>query len=248
MEKKLPHLYLAAVLAAITLFSSCKKTKDSRPPDDEMPVYGTCQPVNATGRMQFTANSGDFTYTTSGGGHIKFNRKFGFVISHDSWPGFQLDCWGTVNSSGIMTNSANHESLNGKHIKDRVGSVRTIVFPDGAKLTWVADGEQGELKTISIYDGSESHHINARCYTLESSINNESITKRLDDAEADGETGSFEFIKTAAGEMDKVQYINIYQETTPGNRVNGRVLLAELFKNPPTQVNDYYDDPRLAAT
>lgn len=109
----------------------------------------------------------------------------------------------------------------------------------------VAASEAGALISISIYEGGEAHHINANCNNQnvpEYSGIKESMAKQLDDAEADGETGTFEFTPTG------LLYENIYTENTPGNKVGNRVPLGELEHDNPTKVNDLFDDPRLGST
>ena len=68
------------------------------------------------------------------------------------------------------------------------------------------------------------------------------VAKSLDDAEADGETATFEL--TATGLL----LYNIYHEDEPGNKVYERVMLGELSRSQPNMVNDYFDDPRLGHT
>lgn len=235
-------LLLAGMLTLAILFAACKKSSDEC---DNLPAFGTCNAVTAKGNLSQTTSTGSFVYRTSGGGTITITEQNNIVITHDSYPGFKLEYWGDVGIAGHPLNSANHESLNGKHIKDRVGTRRTIIFPDGAKITTVATGEAGAPISISIYEGAQVHHINANCNymnTLEYSAVSACVAKQLDDAEADGETGTFEF--TATGLL----YVNTYTEDTPGNKVMNRVSLGELERGNPTLVRDYYDDPRLPHT
>lgn len=126
----------------------------------------------------------------------------------------------------------------------KTGSIAAqYCFPDGAKITLISNGYAGPPVSIRIYEGNESHHINPACNnTLEYSGTDAAITKLLDEAEADGETGTFEF--TATG----LVYVNIYTENIPGNKTENRVLLGEIFKEDPNNVYDYYDDPRLGHT
>ncbi|MCY1383519.1 hypothetical protein D9M69_716540 [compost metagenome] len=64
----------------------------------------------------------------------------------------------------------------------------------------------------------------------------------MDELQADGETSVME------DTPDMVWFYNIYNEDTPCNRVYGRVNLGSLPKANENQVNDLYDDPRLAHT
>jgi hypothetical protein len=234
-------LYGAGLLALLLSIAACKKDKDKEPSDQ------SCVAVAAAGRIKFEAATETYTFRTSGGGHIKvaLGSSLSFLavtISHEGYANFKIELWGDTLVNGVKKTSANHESLNGKHIKDRFGSRRTIIFPDGAKITLVADGEYGPLRSISIYDGAESHRINPACNVLVKSATNATMAKQLDDEEVDGETASFEI--TATGLL----YFHLYKEETPGNKAGPRFNLGELFLNKPNQVNDYYDDPRLGAT
>lgn len=164
------------------------------------------------------------------------------IITHDNYPGFKLEFWGGLTVGGETRTSANHENLNGKHIKDRLALRRTIIFPDGAKITFVAADTAAQLLSISIYDGTEYHRINPTCHALEFSVSDVCNVQNLDNAEADGETGTFEFTSTGL-----ILY-NSYTEDTPGNKINNRVNLGELETASPSLVRDYFDDPRLGHT
>jgi hypothetical protein len=238
-SKRFPFAFLSLVFLA---FSACKKSKNEC---GELPAFGICNKVAAAGNLSQTTAAGSFVYKTNGGGTITITEQNSIVITHDNYPGFKLEYWGDAGVAGHPLNSANHENLNGKHIKDRVGSRRTIIFPDGTKITTVAAGEVGAPISISIYEGAQAHHINANCNYLnvvEYSAVKDCMTKQLDDAEADGETATFEFVPTG------LLYVNIYTEVTPGNKVMNRVPLGEIERNNPTLVRDYYDDLRLGHT
>lgn len=227
---------ISVCLLLIILFTSaCKKDKKST---------GTCSvsAVPPTGHLTYTNASGPYTFRTNGGGTIVINPAGGVTIIHDNYAGFKIELWGDTTVNGQTKTSANHENLNGKHIKDRLGARRTIIFPDGAKVTLIADGVNGPLISVSIYDGAESHRINPVCNTLESSSTILTTAQQLDNAEADGETGAIEF--TASG----LVFVNIYTENTVGNKVMNRYNLGEIFRNNPNMVNDHYDDARLGHT
>ncbi len=228
------HSYSTCLLIGVLLFTACKKDKDPN----------ACpKSVALKGKLVASSVPGQYSYTTSGGGHILINPGKQIVITHDNYPGFKVEFWGDATGlNGQVITSGNHENLNGKHIKDRVGSRRSFVFPDGAKITLVAGGEVEALISVSIYEGSESHRIGALCANVEHSSVDLPLTQQMDNAEADGETSTIEFITGG------LLWVNIYKEDTPGNKVNSRVLLGELKSNNPNQVNDYYDDPRLGHT
>jgi hypothetical protein len=233
------------ILLFSTLLFGCKKDIEEIP-EEQLPVFGTCEQVNPEGNISLSgSNNGILTYNTSGGGKIVIDPAGSITITHNDYPGFKLEFWGDAGPLGIPLNSANHENLNGKHIKDRIDVRRTIIFPDGAKITTLASGFAGPLTSISIYDGEESHYINTNCnyiYKLEHSSTNAAIAKQLDDSEPDGETGIFEFTETG------LLFLNIYTEDIAGQKVEKRVPLGVLFKDDPNRVDDYYDDPRYEHT
>ncbi len=229
------------VLLFSTLLFGCKKDNEEIP-EEEFPVFGTCETVNPAGNISLSGtNNGIFTYITSGGGKIEFTTETHvFNFTHADYPIFTIQFWGGVNGTNVF--SAAHESLNGKHIKDKQGDRRSIIFPDGAKLTIVCANNFGALLWASIYDGNECHHINLTCNNLEYSSANSAYTKQLDEAEADGETCTFEFTETG------LFFLNIYSEDVAGQKVENRVPLGELFKDKPNTVRDHYDDPRFEHT
>ena len=224
----------AGLLSLVFAIPACKKDKGAA--KDELRGFGSCQPVSAKGNLTYSANTG-YIFRTSGGGIITIDLKKFVTVTDDNYPGFKFVMSGGSEMNGQLVYSYIHEYLNGKHIKDRSGSRRTIVLPDGAKVTMIADGRQGALQSISIYNGSETHHINVTCNTLEYSSANSAAAPGLDDDEADGETSTYEISSTG------LILVNIYLEDTPGDKVMNRVLLGELYRDSPTKVDDYYDDP-----
>ena len=97
--------------------------------------------------------------------------------------------------------------------------------------------------SLSIYDGSQVHHINLTCGVLEySNASSADLARRMDEAEADGEAGGFEITDTG------LIFFNLYTEDEPGRKVENRYDLGELDRNAPDQVKDHYEDPRLGNT
>jgi len=144
-----------------------------------------CKAVSTAGGLSQSASDSTITYVTSGGGKIVIDQKDFFIsITLRDYPNFKLELWGIVEKNGKKAHGANHESLNGKYIKDREGDRRSIIFPDGAKITMVASGF--ELLSATIYDGQQCHHINTGCNTLEYSYTNSAFTNRLVSFEATG--------------------------------------------------------------
>lgn len=233
------RLYLLVVAGLLLLSSACSKKTTK---EETLPELGQCKAVPLSSRLNYNSATSEYTYTTSGGGKISLSLSSGVKIGHQDYEGFSIELWGSLTTSSGIKSSANHENLNGKHIKDRFGNRRTIVFPDGARLTIITKGEYEEMISLSIYDGIESHHVNLVCNTVEYSGQSAFISKSLDEAEADGETATFEI--TATGLL----FYNIYREDVPGNKVYERVMLGELSRSQPNMVDDYFDDPRLGHT
>lgn len=230
--KQLFQISFYVLLFSVLLFA-CKNEDEI--PKEEFPVFRTCKSVNPEGNLSLSgANNEIFTYETKGGGKIQHSMETHvFNFTHADYPGFSIQFWG---GNGVFT--AAHENLNGKHIKDKLRDRRSLIFPDGAKITIVCADNSGALLWVSIYEGKECHNLNLTCKTLEYSSANSAYAKQLDDAEADGETCTFEITKTG------LLFDNIYIEDIPGQKVEERVPLGELFKNDPQKVADYYYDPR----
>lgn len=238
-------ILIKTVIITSFLMSSCDNGDDTM--EEVFPEFGTCEAVKPNGNFKLADPiNGMFTYETNGGGKIAFSpivaNQGSITISHKNYPNFKLEFWGLTNIDGESKISGNHENLNGKHIKDRVSGTRTIVFPDDAKITMVSNGEIDPMLSITLYEGNEIHHINMSCDKLEYSAANSKYAKQIDDAQADGETSTFEFTETG------LLFLNIYKENSAGNKVEERIPLGEISKSQPNTVNDYYDDPRLGHT
>lgn len=226
-------------------FAACKEETQDPCEGTQLPVLGTCVAVAPHGNLSYNDTTGVYTYKTKGGGTIIYDDSLSIQIRHDDYPNFKYEVWGGYTENGESHLSYIHENLNGKHIKNKIGSNRTIVFPDGAKITWAAQSDSLRVLTISIYEGADSYRFNtdtACNRILEHSLADECITQALDNAEADGEASSFEITSTG------LLFFNLYTEDTPGNKVENRYNLGEIFINNPNQVNDFYDDPRLGHT
>jgi len=227
--KYFKHTSIKVLVILLLLSSCCKKDDDNQ--DEDVPKLGTCKSVSPTGNFSsIDLSKGIFTYETSGGGKIVMDQYL-LTITHKDYSLFKIELWGIV-----------QEGLNGKHIKDFSSNRRSLIFPDGTKITIVNSNLGDSRISISIHDGNDYHHINSICKTLEYSVINSPYAQKLDDMQADGETCTFEFTET------RVLFLNIYTEDVVGQKVEERVPLGEIFKNEPTTVHDYYDDPRLTRT
>jgi hypothetical protein len=147
-----------------------------------------------------------------------------------------------------------HEYLNGKHIKDFDGTFRTILLADGTKVTMEQDPVSKEVKTTNIYDMAQSHEITNIGNVVRHSCVNAATATQRDAAQADGETAVLWNLRAPAAATGYSLYENVYLEQAgtsgPFTRTYTPYLLGETGDpvTNPSQVIDYYDDPRLAAT
>lgn len=238
---KLSYLVLIP-LFSVLIFSSCKK--GDTPAADELKL-GTCSAVTPKAGMVQSGVADSFMYRTSGGGIIVIKPDISVTIRHEQYPGFKLELWGIEVVNGAAKLVGNHENLNGKHIKDKESGRRSVIFPDGAKLTIKGGNDYlGLIRSVSIIDGSNSHVLSFSCnqVVLEHSSTSVSLAQALDELEADGEASVIEFT------ADGLLWVNSYLENSSGTKVYNRVPLGEIMKATPTLVRDYYDDPRLGHT
>lgn len=231
----------AMVFAVIACLTACEKDNDD-PTDEQLPTLATCKSVTPISGASGPDAAGNFTLRTSGGGKIIVNPELYITIEYDSYPNFTLELWGTVDINGQKKNAGTHENLNGKHIKDRLASTRTILFPDGAKLTVIAEGVYQRIVSVTLFDGDKVHHINSICNTLEYSGSSAIVAQWLDAEQPDGEAGGFEITSTG------LIFYNSYTENVKGTKENDRYNLGGLEKGKLNLINDYYDDPRIGHT
>lgn len=225
--------YILLITIIFSFFTgSCSKNEDIN--SEELPKFGTCEAVTPKGNLNIIANGNEFVYNTHGGGKmIYYTENHIFYFSHENYPSLAIQFWGGFNN----VFSSVHENLNGKYIKNRMNNKRSLIFPDGAKITMVYADNFGPLLSVSIIEGNAYHHINFECQTVEYSSINSTYAKQLDDAVADGETGAIEFTETG------LLFLNIYIEDVAGQKVEERVPLGGLYKDNPQYVDDLYDDP-----
>lgn len=231
---------IASILSAIILFS-CKK--DSEQDTPALPDPASCTSVAAAHGLIADLAAGTFVYTGAGGTRVSIEHDQ-IRVSYQGYAGFLVSYWGMNSAGGQDILVANHQSLNGKHIKDRNGARISLIMPDGVKITMAADGPgaTGTLRWISIFDGDRAHLVNLACKTVIFSGNSAAAASALDERDADGETSKVEITSTG------LLWNNIYLEDTQGNKVENIVPLGELDKANSNLVNDFYDDPRLGHT
>lgn len=233
----------------LCLILSCSKDREDEEKDD-LPVLDTCKTMDALGGLKYMG--GDmWEFQSASGTIIKLGKQihedqYGLTatMTFQTFPGrndtYQM--WGGAEIENSGPYNAAYENLNGKYIKNRIGNSRTLIFPDGIKITFVSAGPAATITAISIYDGANMYHFNITCDTVEYSASNGAIAKQLEAMQADGETSEFEFTDT------HVIMYNSYMENIPGQKIYERVDLGSLEKDNPKQINDLYDDPRVDFT
>jgi hypothetical protein len=240
--RKLSDTWLLPAIFIALILTSCKKSKEDQ---EEAPQLGTCKQVSPGPGLSKVSEQAHL-YESAGGAIIRIIRNapesLTLLMADKSYPNFSLEFWGDE-AEGLLS-PASHENLNGKHIKDRFANNRTVIFSDGTKMTYVSPAPWyfGGVTAISIYDGDIVHHFNMTCYTLEYSTVNGLAAKRLEEEQPDGETSTYDITETG------LLYYNIYTENTPGNKVEKIEKLGGLDRDKPNQINDFFDDPRLAHT
>lgn len=205
----------------------------------------TPEPV-PVGTLKYDGLNCGYEYTTSDGWRIRIARYVVTVIEpagHDA-----LSFWGGPVAPAAF--ASDHENLNGKHIKDRFGKNRSVLLPSGALLTMVSEGVGQPVLTLSIYEGGQSHTFDMQPMTLIHTRTGDAATASArEQAEADGETASLSILPNGS-----TVFTNIYtQDESP----TGQPLVKVWESVPlgttggyanPKQINDLFDDPRIAHT
>ena len=182
-------------------------------------------------------------YTTSGGWKVQVNGDK-VIITDPS--GKQK-----VENSGDP-----HEYVNGKHVKDWEGKQRSIVLPDGTKITMGADSPNGVVTNTSIYDGDQNIQIQNKDNDITSRSFNPYDTRMREAYQYDGETARISYNRDGG-----INYTNMYtQDQNFGMRSNYKDIAStsdpKWWQRPfmpfwgigQQSVKDRYDDPRLLFT
>lgn len=222
---------------------ACKKEKTET--ELSFPKLDTCEAAVAQSGLNITGDS-LYIYTSSGGAVIQILRTSMEILEinlkYIPFENFKYTFWGDGNTGTLSP--ASHENLNGKHVKDRFGVNRSVIFPDGTKMTYVSTGawNYGGITAITLYDGDKVHHFNMTCNELEYSGSHPSFSKYLDENQADGETSSFEITG------HQLVFFNIYDEDKIGEKIYKRVNIGIVYKDEINRVDDLFDDERLPHT
>lgn len=152
----------------------------------------------------------------------------------------------------VVSSGNAHEYLNGKHIKDWLFSRRTVIFPGASGdvvVTMHADGPQGLVRRVSLYDEGRSRVIDNESNSVTYESDDATITAGYEAEEADGETSRITPLK-----CERVSWANEYLQEEDDDGVplakepDEAMLGTTGGSEKPNQVHDFYDDPRHAHT
>ncbi|WP_126971921.1 hypothetical protein [Gynurincola endophyticus] len=242
-NRNLSQPWLLFAMFAVLVSTSCKKSKGEQ--EEETPVLGSCKTVS-TGPGLSKLSEQVYVYESVAGVTIRIERKSPesliIKLRDNAYSNFEFEFWGDGEPGQLSP--ASHENLNGKHIKDRFGKNRTVIFRDGTKMTYASPAPWyfGGVTAISIYDADIVHHFNMTCFSLEYSTVNGLAAKNLEAEQPDGETSTYDITESG------LLFYNIYTEETPGNKVEKIEKLGSLENANPNLVNDFFNDPRLSYT
>lgn len=230
MRTYTPALF-CLLLLSVLINPSCKKSSS----EEALPDFNSCDGKPIQGHLSYNSSTGIYVYHSSGTGIIEIDPRGSIRISDSNYPDFFIELWGSATSdtlSGFF-----HENLKRKYVKDRIAANRTIIFPDEAKITIESAGLTGPIRSFSIYDGMESHHVKLDCSTgqiIVWSTANSELTDRLDARDPDGETGGYRVVPTG------ILFQDYYIENTAGNKIIDTIPIGETYFDDPHHVDDYW--------
>jgi hypothetical protein len=182
-------------------------------------------------------------YTTSGGWRVQVNGDK--VIITDP-----------TGKQKIENSGDPHEYVDGKHVKDWEGKQRSIVLPDGTKVTMSAPAANGVIEHTSIYDGDQNVQIQNKGNEVTSRSFDPYDTRMREAYQYDGETARVSYNRDGG-----INYTNLYtQDENFGMHSNYKEIastndpkwwerpLMPFFGAGQQRVHDYYNDPRLLFT
>jgi hypothetical protein len=242
------HIHPIATFLTLLLLtaSACKKEKEASNNTTPLPVLHTCNEVSSQ-ELVYDSTLQAYRFTGNNGVEVVYKPSVALTMRYNNELSMAVQFYGI----DVDLPYFNHENLNGKHIKDRLVKTRSSIYPDGTKVTLVVNDEDiihtnnyliHKVIALIIRSGNKNFYLNAKCEKLTYVTTDAAITQAIDDYYADGETASFEITETG------LTFFNWYNEDSPGNKIYNRVDLGTLIFDNPNQVNDLFDDPRLAHT
>lgn len=148
-------------------------------------------------------NNGQLIQEGGEGKPIGYTTRGGWNVSID---GHKIVMTDPSGQHKIEHSGDPHEYLNGKHVKDWQGKDRTVILPDGTKITMNADSPQGLVKGLSIYDGDRNIQVDNLANKITSQSNNGYETRAKEAWQADGETAMVSYGR------DGINYSNLYNQ------------------------------------
>lgn len=103
------------------------------------------------------------------------------------------------------------ESLGGEAVRNWAGNRRTIMLPGNGKVTMYAAGNQ--IVRVSIYNGNQSHTIDASAQRIVHSQVNAGFAQARDDDEMDGETAHLQAAQYNNPNFDALFFVNLYGQS-----------------------------------
>jgi hypothetical protein len=198
----------------------------------------SCASTVPTGRLTRPAPNGPYLYTTTTGWKVELTTTWILTMTEPEARA-KVEWWGTPNNGVAMS----QESLNGKVIKWWNGSRRSMELPGNVLITVQAGGTPASGH-VSIYDGNESHRIELPSFNVVRSC---AIARFEEELEHDGEASRL------SNDGNGFVYDGIYTQGAAGDgaplpKVLQIIPLGRTNFAVPSQVIDYFDDPRLGHT
>lgn len=190
----------------------------------------------------FEPPSGGFWTQASPGTEIRVETHGGYTVRIDR---HQIIVTDPIGTNKVEYWGDPHENLNGKHIKDWETDRRTLLLGDGTRITLHAQGPQQVVEHTSIYDGQNNLQVdNTNNFVVHASTSLADTLCR-EREQHDGETARF--VTDAATGIARYDNLHIEDDDFVITPTNVPLGTSGGYTNP-TQVNDYYDDPRLGHT
>ena len=202
----------------------------------------SCDASTPTGRLTTRAEGG-YTYVTKSGEWNVRLVGLTLTITHPG-RGFKSEHWG-MQSHGGPELPLVHENLNGKHIKDMLGTQRTELLTDGTIITINAAFGAAQA-SVSIYDADQTHRLIATENNV--TIQRSCLIGRFGEAEEyDGETTGFVFDGTITW-WRRLYNQGVSAQGVPLQKIPDPMDYGEVDTANPHNVRDWYDAPRWPHT
>ncbi len=149
-------------------------------------------------------NLGGFLRQQRPGAPIEYTTSGGFRVTIN---GHNVTITDPSGKTRVVHSGDPHEYVNGRHIKDWNGKQRSILLPDGTKITMSATGPHGVITHTSIYDGDQNIQINNNGNRITHRSFDPWDTRTREYWQYDGETAAI--VPNWGGGMD---YVDVYNQ------------------------------------